>query len=112
MDVCNLSSGMSIQILQSIAYYTGIVVLFLFHVFLKDNGPHEATWGAATSKQFELGETLLWKNIKPIESDPTSMGQAADLLHQRGVKRFVSQLQNVCSKVSRKLLDIGMEGIY
>jgi hypothetical protein len=51
-----------------------IIISFIAFVLLKYNAPHNAPGSTAASEQFELGETLLWQNIKAIQRYPTTMG--------------------------------------
>jgi hypothetical protein len=44
--------------LQSVANCAAVVSLVIL-VFLEDDCPHEATWGAAACEEFELGKPLL-----------------------------------------------------
>lgn len=69
-----------------------IIITLVILVLLKHNTAHNTSWGATTSEEFELGKTLLWQNIEPIQGHPAAMREPSRLLHQGRVEWFVCQL--------------------
>lgn len=89
------SRRLSIHVVKPRLNRTRIVLSFLSSILLQNDGPHQPPRSTTTSEELKLRKSLLWKDIQTVQGDPATVGKGTDLLHQRGVQRFVSQLCHV-----------------
>lgn len=91
-DKSRYSSWLPIHLLQPVLYGIVIIIAFVIFVLLKHNATHDTSWGATASEQLELSKALLGKNIQAVQGNPSTMGKASSLFHERSVERFVCEL--------------------